>query len=180
MVQRMAADVLPGLEDAKSVDLGATRSAALGCTPSVVPLHYNETRSVKAGIVTIGTFIVHHGSVSRVTGAMQSKTGKHGHAKVHFTFVDVQSGQKMEAIMPAAHDVEVPIASSATTAGCEKVDNHSMCVACSVAPKSHAFIPWVHLCVCESCGRALGLCPSCHAVATDVVQIHCEAGNQCS
>lgn len=38
-----------------------------------------------------------------------SKTGKHGHAKCHFTATDIFTGKKMEELVPASHNLEVPI-----------------------------------------------------------------------
>jgi len=38
-----------------------------------------------------------------------SKTGKHGHAKCHFTAVDIFTNKKMEELVPSSHNLEVPI-----------------------------------------------------------------------
>jgi translation initiation factor 5A len=38
-----------------------------------------------------------------------SKTGKHGHAKCHFTATDIFTGKKMEELTPSSHNLEVPI-----------------------------------------------------------------------
>lgn len=40
-----------------------------------------------------------------------SKTGKHGHAKCHFTAVDIFTSKKMEELVPSSHNLEVPIVS---------------------------------------------------------------------
>jgi translation initiation factor 5A len=40
-----------------------------------------------------------------------SKTGKHGHAKCHFTAVDIFTNKKMEELVPSSHNLEVPIVS---------------------------------------------------------------------
>ncbi len=45
----------------------------------------------------------------QVIDVTTSKTGKHGHAKCHFTATDIFTGKKMEELVPASHNLEVPI-----------------------------------------------------------------------
>jgi len=49
------------------------------------------------------------GRPTKVIEVTTSKTGKHGHAKCHFTAVDIFTNKKMEELVPSSHNLEVPL-----------------------------------------------------------------------
>merc|ERR1712137_923993 len=63
---------------------------------------------MQAGSVRKGGFMVIKGRPTKVIEVTTSKTGKHGHAKCHFTATDIFTGKKMEELVPSSHNLEVP------------------------------------------------------------------------
>ncbi|KAF2069582.1 hypothetical protein CYY_009096, partial [Polysphondylium violaceum] len=53
-------------------------------------------------------FVVIRGFPCKVVDMSTSKTGKHGHAKVNITAVDIFTGKKYEEICPSTHNIDVP------------------------------------------------------------------------
>jgi len=55
-----------------------------------------------------GGYVMIKNRPCKVMEMSTSKTGKHGHAKVHYVGLDVFTGKKYEDICPSTHSVNVP------------------------------------------------------------------------
>jgi hypothetical protein len=55
-----------------------------------------------------------------------------------------------------------------------EIECRESCVVCLVEPRSHVFIPCMHVCVCEVCAMAIGdgLCPLCRTEYSAVTRVY--------
>jgi len=63
---------------------------------------------IQASALRIGGYCVMKNQPCKVTHMSTSKTGKHGHAKVTYTGVNIFNGKKCEDMQPSTATVEVP------------------------------------------------------------------------
>ncbi|KAI1192219.1 eukaryotic translation initiation factor 5A-2 [Nemania serpens] len=56
--------------------------------------------------------VVIKGRPCKIVSMSTSKTGKHGHAKVHLVALDIFTGKKLEELCPSTHNMDVPNATS--------------------------------------------------------------------
>ncbi|KAL3461458.1 translation protein SH3-like domain-containing protein [Aspergillus heterothallicus] len=53
-------------------------------------------------------FVVIKGRPCKIVDMSTSKTGKHGHAKVHLVAIDIFTQKKLEELCPSTHNMDVP------------------------------------------------------------------------
>ena len=68
-------------------------------------------------------FVVIKQRACKIVEMSTSKTGKHGHAKVHLVGIDVFSGKKYEDICPSTHNMEVPVVTRSEYTAISKDDD---------------------------------------------------------
>jgi len=69
----------------------------------------SDTIPIKAGSCKKGVHVMIKGFPCKVIEVSTSKTGKHGHAKVNITGIDIFSGKKYQESSPTSHNLMQPV-----------------------------------------------------------------------
>lgn len=68
----------------------------------------SETYPQQCSALRKGGHVVIKGHPCKIVEMSTSKTGKHGHAKVHMVAIDIFTGKKHEDLCPSTHNMSVP------------------------------------------------------------------------
>ncbi|CAH6720511.1 eukaryotic translation initiation factor 5A-1 [[Candida] jaroonii] len=67
-----------------------------------------DTYPIQCSALRKNGHVVIKGRPCKIIDMSTSKTGKHGHAKVHLVATDIFTGKKLEDLSPSTHNMEVP------------------------------------------------------------------------
>jgi len=68
----------------------------------------SDTYPVQCSALRKGGHVVIKGFPCKIMEMSTSKTGKHGHAKIHMVGIDIFTGKKYDDLSPSTHNMDVP------------------------------------------------------------------------
>jgi len=102
-----------------------------------------DTYPLEAGQLKKGGFVMIKGFPCKITDLSSSKTGKHGHAKMHIVAEGIFDGKKREELQSASHTLPVPFVTREeyTLTDIDASDKHISLLSAGGEMKEDLFLP---------------------------------------